>query len=378
MPILEGIASSSAFLGDTIIHPSPCGTNCFYEISFNAPAYSCVDVPFVDTPWKSDNILRVSWVEDGEVGNRTIYASEASRGNIWFAASYLRDELRVINPVFEGPGRKVDTAEKVRDTDFVFQAIQCTDWNATYHTVLSFNGTGSSIRVRERQLLNPIDYVDEPKLAYQEFNKAIHGLMASWLEGNITLNTTRNSNKPTVPQSLILPKTRLVNHSQPFGDDEAAYYYAIPNLRAAVQELHMNATLSFLSASENFYFMMGDTDHECQLLQSVNIYQYDPERLIAVYAAATGATLISFLLGIWAVWSNGARHSDEIGAIIAATRNLELDSLAEGTIIGGQSLSRRLKDAWLTFGNIAGPGEIVAHYAFGTQARNIRKQEPYY
>ncbi|KAJ2905176.1 hypothetical protein MKZ38_006082 [Zalerion maritima] len=402
-PILEAIASSSAFLGETILHPSPCGSNCTYQITFNAPAYYCLNVPFRDTPWGSDSILRVSWEDgqEGKVGNRTIYASSSSRGKLYLVASHLHDSLRALNPIYEGPGRNIDTAEKVTDSDFVFQAVECSDWNATYVASLSFNsgstGSGSSasggtsITILERRLLNVIDYTENPYAngeSYVEVNQAIHFLLSSWLTGDMTLNTTFRNNKPSIPSSLILPKTKLVNISEPFGDDEAAYYYAVPDLRSAVQQLHLNVTLSMLSASEHFFFLRKSDGHDVQLLSSVGLYVYDPAWLVGSYIAATGVTLVVFCLGIWAVWVNGVRHADDFGAIVAATRNAELDDLARGDGLGRTPLRSGISDADLMLGSLGsgsvgssdGPPSSAApqHVAFGGSVSRFKKGDNYY
>ncbi|KAK0743545.1 hypothetical protein B0T18DRAFT_468913 [Schizothecium vesticola] len=324
---LERILTGSAHAWDVRLPPSPCGTNCSHAVTFHGPAYDCENSPFSATPWASDDILRES------SGRRVIYISRVVNGSIWFAGSHLRPGIRNESAIFDGPDRRVDGASKVMDDDFIFQAVQCRDWNATYEATISYSGRGSAITVDRRTLLRPIDYIDDDAAVYQETNKAIHGLLGRWLQGNVTLKLGDTGNTALIPRSLLVYSTGLANAAVPYGDDENTYFYAAPNLRQAAEELHQNMTLSLLSASPNFHFISPMVKQTCTVINTVGLYKYDYRWLLGLYSGAAGTALIVFFLGVRAIWAN------------ATTRSEEFEELSKVCSEGKQPLAPELVDA---------------------------------
>ncbi|KAK0634167.1 hypothetical protein B0T14DRAFT_492180 [Immersiella caudata] len=318
------------------------------------------------TPWASDNILRTS------SGRRVLNISRVANGSLWFAGSHLRPGIRNESAIFDGPDRRIDSASKVTDEDFIFQAVQCRDWNASYEATILYSGSGSSITIDRRTLVTPIDYVDDDPAVYQETNKAIHGLLGRWLEGNITLRLGTTGNAAVIPRSLLVYNTRLANTAVPYGDDENEYFYTAPNLRQEAEQLHQNMTLSLLSASPDFHFISPMVNQTCTVINTIGLYNYDYRWLAGLYSGAAGTALIVFLLGLRAIRTNGGSYSNSFATMVATTRSKELEEPSKGCSEGKQPLAPELIQAELRFGIIGvsiGPNGAL-RFGFGTSAQS--------
>jgi len=376
-PLLQNIAVSSAYLGKPILPESPCGLDCSYEIEFEAPLYKCEDVELADTPWGSERVLLSTWNESDSSaykGRRVIYIAEENKGTFWFASQYLRDGIRNVTSIKE-KDRDSDAAFKVTDDDYIRSSFKCTDWYGAYRVALSFASRVASIQVIEKSFWYEEIHEGEDRTVSGP-NPPMHGLMKSWLEGNITLRTGRFGNAPTIPASLIIGSTKLVDTNLPFGDAEAGYYYPVPDLRRAVEGLYQNITLSMLSASPLFYFIYEEQDHPVLVTRPVGLFVYRPAWLISVYAVAAGITLTGHFVGLHAIRFNGVEGGDGFSTFAAVTRNREIDDLADGNSLGAKPLDRKMLDATLKFGIINQTGSLV-RFAFGKTAEPFQKGTNY-
>lgn len=291
---------------------------------------------------------------------------------MWLAGSHLRPGIRNESAIFDGPDRRVDRPSRVTDDDFLFQAVQCRDWNASYEVTLSYKGSGSAVTVDRRTLLDPIDYVHDKPNVYTETNKAIHWLLARWLTGNVTLGLERTGNRAFIPPSLLVYNTKLVNTAVPYGDDEGEYFYVAANLRQAVEELHQNMTLSLLSASPNYHFVAPLVNQTCTVIKSIGLYNYDHQWLVGLYSVAAGITLIVFFLGFWTLRANGGVYDNSFATIVATTRNGEFDEYAKACTSGKRPLAPQLLNEEVRFGIVGNPAPNgTSLFAFGRAAQAI-------
>jgi len=375
------IAESAVLSGTTRLPPSPCGANCSYDIQLYSPGYFCQDVPFEDTPFGSDAVLRTDWTAENEEGTRSIYVSEAIQGNLWFAFSRLRPGVRDFINITLGENKlwDADKAGDVTDEDYLYNSFVCTDWNASYDITLSFEGEAARAHVNQRQLVNTINYAQGQSSRETGHHEAVHGFMARWLQGNITLEVTRTGNRPTIPENLRLYSTGLVNTSEPFGDDETEYFYAVPHLRDAVQELHANISLSMLSAQPFFYFIRPAENYPCAVIQSFPVYTYKPMLLLAIYIPTAVLSLLVLLYGVGLTRQNGAVHGSNFSTFLATCQNPDLKPLAAGSSLGRAELGAALRNADLGFGKLpAGvPPGALASFGFGPTVHPITKYENY-
>lgn len=375
------IAESSALRGEVEMPASPCGKNCSYRIEFYLPGYHCQDMPFSETPFGSDDVLRTKREEEDVEGTRTIYTAQAIQGNLWVAFSYLKPGIRDYINITEGegPAWNADEPDKVTDDDFVFTSFVCSDWNTSYQATLFFEGDGASVQVNTRTLVNQVNYTEDIIGPYIDHHMAIQGFIASWLQGNITLEVGGIGNVPKIPESLRLYSTKLVNTSEPFGDDETEYFYPVLWLRDAVQDLHRNVSLSMLSAQPFFYFVEQLSGHPCTVIESVPVYVYKKVLLLAIYAPAAALSLGMHLCGLAVVRMNGVFHGHKFSTILATSRNPDLDDLVRGDSLGREKTVSGLNKISLGFGRIDGGrnGGLPARFGFGRDFEDIQKYRPY-
>lgn len=69
-----------------------------------------------------------------------------------------------------------------------------------------------------------------------------------------------------------------------------------------------------------------------------NIYRYDSHNLILSYSIAAFFTILCACVGFFALHYNGVAHSTAFSAIIATTRNRELDEVSRGHSLGALPL----------------------------------------
>ncbi|TGO45437.1 hypothetical protein BCON_0391g00010 [Botryotinia convoluta] len=109
-------------------------------------------------------------------------------------------------------------------------------------------------------------------------------------------------------------------------------------LGRAIVDLYQNITISMLSAT--------------QLTRSTNIYQYNSRNLILSYSIAAFIAFMSIIIGILSCISNGVAHSTAFSALVATTRNLELDALSKGHCMGSLPLDKEMAKTRLRFGEL--------------------------
>ena len=100
----------------------------------------------------------------------------------------------------------------------------------------------------------------------------------------------------------------------------------------------------------------------------VNVYTYDWRNLVISYAVAVVFALGAVLLGGVAFKQNGVSHVSSFSAIVATTRNVELDALTEGQCLGGLPISKDFGRTKLRLGIIGQSKEQVNHVAFGLES----------
>jgi hypothetical protein len=111
-----------------------------------------------------------------------------------------------------------------------------------------------------------------------------------------------------------------------------------------------------------------------------NIYKYDSRNLIISYSIAVFATLIALVLGFYSFHDNGVAHSTVFSAVLATTRNSELDVLSKGHSLGALPLDKRVAGIRLRFGELnRGTEKIgdedeegVRHIGFGLENDVLR------
>ncbi|KAF2195674.1 hypothetical protein K469DRAFT_744184 [Zopfia rhizophila CBS 207.26] len=157
-------------------------------------------------------------------------------------------------------------------------------------------------------------------------------------------------------------------------------------LLRAVEDLANNITLSYLSSS---YLTDSNTAfRNITTSNTISVYEYHPLYLLLSYGIGFLFALIAAAIGILAIIENGVSHSAAFSAIIATTRNPELDALTRGASLGAEPLPKEIQMVKLRFGPLLntydaeGEGEQqdigsenVPHIAFGFEKSVGRLQK---
>ncbi|KAI9647616.1 hypothetical protein NHQ30_004001 [Ciborinia camelliae] len=166
-------------------------------------------------------------------------------------------------------------------------------------------------------------------------------------------------------------------------------------LARGIEDLANNITISYLSSPD----LTSDS-----VLQNIvtsntnNYYVYRPLWLLLSYGLAILFSTIAVVVGVYAMHSNGVVHSNYFSAIVATTRNPELDECLGRSSLGADPLQRYSESRRLRFGpmlnqTITGDSsnggaeregqwqadEKIAHVAFGLEQNigQLRKGELY-
>lgn len=121
-----------------------------------------------------------------------------------------------------------------------------------------------------------------------------------------------------------------------------------------------------------------------------NIYKYDSRNLILSYSIAALFTILCAFVGFFALRYNGVAHSNAFSAVIATTRNHDLDAVSRGHSLGALPLEhtsmkvrfgelmRDGEKTWDDDGN-DGEGGPTRHIGFGaaTKVLSLKKGGKY-
>ncbi|KAH8685694.1 hypothetical protein BGZ60DRAFT_522978 [Tricladium varicosporioides] len=129
----------------------------------------------------------------------------------------------------------------------------------------------------------------------------------------------------------------------------------------AIEDLANNITISMLSSS-NLVSQNAQTV-PVTYFTAQNIYLYDAKNLVISYSIAALFTLFVLTIGFLSLKFNGVAHSTSFSAIIATTRNAELDAVSKGHSLG--ALPAGLQGVRLRFGELVGNGGMKEGMAVG-------------
>jgi hypothetical protein len=199
------------------------------------------------------------------------------------------------------------------------------------------------------------------------------------LSGNITSTNDINANDASDPQYLDYGITSVLNTrltaydeiaNSPFKNvssiitDNPAQTFTntFPSepwmcrngaLMKALEDLANNITISYLSSPD----LANDNTTLRTIVTSntYNIYQYHPFYLFLSYGLALLLSFVTAIIGFYSLYVNGVSHSNSFSAIIATTRNMELDSLPTRPSLGADPRKVDLQNTRLKFGPLLNP-----------------------
>jgi hypothetical protein len=96
---------------------------------------------------------------------------------------------------------------------------------------------------------------------------------------------------------------------------------------------------------------------------NTNMYEYRPYKLWLAYGIAITSSFVGVLLGLHALWLNGASHDNSFFSIMASMRKGFLDELTLGHSLGTTPMLRKILLTKLRFGELGEdmgePGEVM-------------------
>jgi hypothetical protein len=152
------------------------------------------------------------------------------------------------------------------------------------------------------------------------------------------------------------------------------------SLSRAIEDMANNITISMLSGAN---FTKSIPGHVFSLT-NVELYEYDMTNLLVSYAAVLLVTLIAMCVGIYSLLENGVYHDTTFSTFMATTRNIDLDTMSDGTCLGDV---KKIEQRKLMFGMLINDrrtgseesvpvngetGSDYPHAAFGLEGTVVR------
>jgi len=152
------------------------------------------------------------------------------------------------------------------------------------------------------------------------------------------------------------------------------------SLSRAIEDMANNITISMLSGAN---FTKNIPGHVFSLT-NVDVYEYDMKNLLVSYAAVILVTFIAMCVGIYSLLENGVYHDTTFSTFMATTRNVDLDTMSDGTCLGDV---KKIEQRKLMFGMLINDrgtgseesvpvngetGSDYPHAAFGLEGTVVR------
>ncbi|TEY86578.1 hypothetical protein BOTCAL_0006g00580 [Botryotinia calthae] len=180
---------------------------------------------------------------------------------------------------------------------------------------------------------------NEQYSGYGETNILGTGLMACE-------EIARTPFKNEIPYHIRNPSSTFTNT---FTSTTQPWLCRNQTLARGIEDLANNITISYLSSPD----LTSDSDLQKIITSNTNnYYVYHPFWLLVSYGLALLFSTIAVAVGIRAIHSNGVVHSNSFSAIVATTRNTELDEFLGRSCLGADPLREDSGQRRLKFGPV--------------------------
>ncbi|KAK6988616.1 hypothetical protein R3P38DRAFT_3373941 [Favolaschia claudopus] len=321
-PAAHRLIGSTLLGGQPFTPTSPCGSNCSYTISANAPSFSCSSGTQNGSAltWR---ILNPSFNPPPYVGVNLDVAKSSNPYQNWdFEAHY--NDYASWKPSSSGNN------------------LTCVTYNSTYHLNYTFIGTSTSVvvdKIVAHQAASQLSsnstdaangYFLSPGIHSSWFNAttnyyAVLSSMYEYLIGNITVFETGNSvDFAYTPSDISLAQTSVIDQNTSLLSNGSLTWISFPEIPHAMETLLQNISLSILTGTLD---PSQSAQTTCSYRSTLPHFSYDARRLWLVYGAGLLVALFCDLFGVIAIKRNGFGASGEFSDFLAATRNRELNAL---------------------------------------------------
>jgi len=335
--------------GEMVPWPSPCGANCSYSITFNAPAFDCASVganeshPEFNLPDKRQSSTLVYTTTQGPSDLEELWFLYGSRApQTW--AGWL-------------PTNMARCTLHVATYDIYVQYKQNLPIvNTTVHLHEILNKTVVDNKWKSRgEMGSPLfeyNYTSGPEMVLVNYY-TIEQSVAKLLVG------TLNFGVPATSQIAMSTLIETMTDNATFPDD----------FPKKIEQLLINTTLSMIS----FFYNPINASAPVALLTRVHAdvtddltqYAYSPSTLWLIYGVALGASALVIIIGAYMLFLNGTDAEMSFSQFLVTTRNPTLDRLCQGSSLGGEHISKDLLKTKLIFGEV--PGGDEPHAGFGVE-----------
>ncbi|KAG4026673.1 hypothetical protein MFRU_038g00770 [Monilinia fructicola] len=202
------------------------------------------------------------------------------------------------------------------------------------------------------------------------------------------------ANTPFKNESSYLVRNASATFTNTFTSTNQPWLCRNRTLARGIEDLANNITISYLSSPD----LTSDGDPQNIVTSNTNnYYVYHPLWLLLSYGLALLFSTIAVAIGVYAIRSNGVVHSNSFSAIVATTRNTELNGYLGRSSLGAEPLQSNAGDRRLKFGPVVNQAttedsnsseetesqsptdEKIPHIAFGLEENigQLRKGEHY-
>ncbi|KAH6893066.1 hypothetical protein B0T10DRAFT_591958 [Thelonectria olida] len=383
---------------------SPCGANCSFTQTFNAPAYKCDDVDYANigadnpfcgeddgTPAKerceapfniaTGNPFQRTWYKalnsSGDLCERYRGADASfcptyeawQDGKLWVAHQHFLEQYR------DTSMNQGYNTTPVPEEAWEFHMFMCQSYNATYTIERTYKNFVQKV-AGHLTYLNPVNYSNTGQglMPQNHAAFAIHQTLYSVLSGDMgtTGRVADWENNAQLANSALVEDT-------PFPLDSPSAFRPIGiakpvrNLRQAIQDLHFNITVSLLSLAPQLLYTENGTV-TADVFITENVWSYSPLVLLATYAAAAFFDALAVVIGVVAMVRNKGVYGLEFSRIVATTRvSGRLDSLVAAWGDGLEPMPKEVKEGKVMYGAVAGGRAL----GFGVEEEVVRLRRPY-
>ncbi|KAF7349734.1 hypothetical protein MSAN_01700200 [Mycena sanguinolenta] len=331
-PLTQQIVGATLLVGQPLPATSPCGRNCSYLMSTNAPSYSC--------SVGAQNPSALNWT------SAVIQGGPQFSPPPYFAAKAditppIREDL-FTNWDYQAHYTNYTQGLPVADGGY---NITCIAYNSTYNVNYTFAGTTASVVVDDivpQQLagqmfpnMSGAFWIpdSDPVVHTAWYNAmasyyAILDSIAAYTIGSMILTADPSTEKVHyTPSTILLGQTPIMQAANTSAQTPSLTWILVEDIPPIFESLLQNITLSILTGAADRSQSMMTT---CIYSNNNTHFVYNERRLWLTYGLGLGVALLCDFIGIIALFQNkafGGATGSNFGDFLAATRNPELNEL---------------------------------------------------
>lgn len=294
---LEAAASRTVgytlFIGQPYTPISPCGANCSYTISVNAPALRCNESVPANTTFLQSGL--------------SVYWNALPIGPVWESTQNVSGNFAV------------EWGNATLWDQDTLPSFACNMYNATYTIDFAFGVTEAETRVADITYNNGYPFSTSAPTSMNQLDpdqieasnyEAIKNALYNHLTG--AFYRQQESFNRIDPLTLDVMLTNLVVTYNSSG------LTWVSDLPSGVEQLMQNVTLSLVAQNLN---TSTTTETQCTYSTSTTVFEYHSATLFAAYGSGLGMCFVAVVLGLVALRGNGFGGGTSFSAVLDATRN---------------------------------------------------------